>query len=93
MVYSPAEMVTVSLGSDSPDVVSASLETAAMGSASGRAARGRLRIESIRDLADASLVVAAGRLGTRKVFTLDRRDFHAYRVPVGHRHETFALVG
>ena len=31
------------------------------------------------DLADASLVVAANLLGTPKVFTLDRRDFSAYR--------------
>lgn len=45
------------------------------------------------DLADASLVVAAERLGTRKVFTIDRRDFQAYRVRVGHRHEAFDLVG
>jgi len=31
------------------------------------------------DLADASLVVAADALGTAKVFTLDHRDFSAYR--------------
>jgi uncharacterized protein len=30
------------------------------------------------DLADASVVAAAQRLGTRRVFTLDR-DFHVYR--------------
>lgn len=32
------------------------------------------------DLADASLVVAAEALGTRRVFTIDRRDFGTYRV-------------
>lgn len=31
------------------------------------------------DLADASLVVAADGLGTARIFTLDRRDFSAYR--------------
>jgi len=34
------------------------------------------------DLADASLVVAAERLGTRRIFTLDR-DFHIYRLSDG----------
>ena len=37
------------------------------------------------DLADASLVVAAEALGTRKVFTVDRKDFETYRVRRGHR--------
>ena len=37
------------------------------------------------DLADASIVVAAEALGTRKVFTLDRRDFRSYRIKRGHR--------
>lgn len=37
------------------------------------------------DLADASLVVAAESLGTRKVFTIDRKDFETYRVRRGHR--------
>ena len=32
------------------------------------------------DLADASLVIVAERLKLRKVFTLDRRDFSAYRL-------------
>ena len=32
------------------------------------------------DLADASLLVAAERLDTRRVFTVDRRDFTVYRV-------------
>ena len=38
------------------------------------------------DLADASLVAAAESLGTRKVFTIDRKDFATYRVRRGHRH-------
>src|SRR5713226_14248 len=37
------------------------------------------------DLADASLVVSAELLGTRKVFTVDRRDFETYKVRRGHR--------
>jgi hypothetical protein len=44
------------------------------------------------DLADASLVVAAEALGTRRVFTLDREDFGAYRIRRGHRHYPFELV-
>ena len=38
------------------------------------------------DLADASLIVAAESLATRKVFTLDRADFATYRIRRGHRH-------
>jgi uncharacterized protein len=45
------------------------------------------------DLADASLVVAAERLGTRKVFTIDRRDFTVYRVKRGHRQYAFEVLG
>jgi predicted nucleic acid-binding protein len=45
------------------------------------------------DLADASLVVAAEFLGTRKIFTIDRRDFASYRVRRGHRHYAFEVVG
>jgi hypothetical protein len=41
------------------------------------------------DLADASLVVAAESLGTRRVFTINRKDFAIYRVRRGHRY--FAL--
>ena len=41
------------------------------------------------DLADASLVVAAG---TRKVFTIDRNDFTTYRVRRGHRNEPIEIV-
>jgi hypothetical protein len=44
------------------------------------------------DLADASLIVAAEALGTRKVFTIDRNDFEAYRVRRGHRHYTVEIV-
>jgi uncharacterized protein len=44
------------------------------------------------DLADASLVVAAERSGARRVLTLDRRDFAAYRIRRGHRQLTFQIV-
>lgn len=43
------------------------------------------------DLADASLVTAAERLGTRKVMTIDRSDFLSYRVRIGHRHYPMEL--
>jgi hypothetical protein len=45
------------------------------------------------DLADASLIVAAETLGTRKVFTIDRNDFAAYRVRRGHRQYPFDRIG
>jgi hypothetical protein len=45
------------------------------------------------DLADASLIVAAEALGTTKVFTIDRRDFQAYRVRRGHRSIKVEIVG
>ena len=44
------------------------------------------------DLADASLVVAAESLGTRKVFTIDRKDFETYRVRRGHRNYPMEIV-
>ena len=44
------------------------------------------------DLADASLVVAAESLATRKVFTIDRNDFETYRVRRGHRHYAMEIV-
>jgi predicted nucleic acid-binding protein len=44
------------------------------------------------DLADASLVAAAETLGTRKVFTIDRRDFETYRIRRGHRHFPAEIV-
>lgn len=37
------------------------------------------------DLADASVIAAAETLGTRRIFTLDRNDFEAYRIKRGHR--------
>jgi hypothetical protein len=45
------------------------------------------------DLADASLVVAAERVNSRRVFTIDRRDFHTYRARRGHRHYGFDVIG
>ena len=44
------------------------------------------------DLADASLVVAAERLGTTDVFTIDRNDFESYRVKRGHRYYPMNLL-
>jgi predicted nucleic acid-binding protein len=44
------------------------------------------------DLADASLIVAAEMLATRKVFTIDRKDFAAYRVRRGHRHYGLEII-
>ena len=38
------------------------------------------------DLADASLLVAGETLNTRRIFTVDRRDFATYRIRRGHRH-------
>lgn len=45
------------------------------------------------DLADASLIVAAEALDTRKVFTVDRHDFAAYRIRRGHGHHGVDIVG
>jgi predicted nucleic acid-binding protein len=44
------------------------------------------------DLADASLVVMAETESLHKVFTIDRRDFSAYRIKRGHRLRTFELI-
>lgn len=44
------------------------------------------------DLADASLVVAAETLATRKIFTIDRKDFQTYRVRRGHRYYPVEIV-
>ena len=44
------------------------------------------------DLADASLVVAAETTRSRRVFTLDRRDFLVYRVRLGHRSVPMEIV-
>ena len=45
------------------------------------------------DLADASLIVAAEALPTRKVFTIDRQDFAAYRIRRGHRYYGVDIIG
>jgi hypothetical protein len=44
------------------------------------------------DLADASLVAMAETENLRKVFTIDRGDFAAYRIKRGHRHHAFELI-
>lgn len=44
------------------------------------------------DLADASVIAAAEALQTRKVFTLDRADFAAYRIRRGHRHQPVEVI-
>jgi hypothetical protein len=44
------------------------------------------------DLADASLIAAAEALGTRRVFTIDRRDFETYRIRRGHHHSPAEIV-
>jgi len=44
------------------------------------------------DLADASLIVAAELLPTRRIFTLDRSDFSTYRILRGKRHEPVEIV-
>jgi predicted nucleic acid-binding protein len=44
------------------------------------------------DLADASVIAAAEALQTRKVFTLDKADFTAYRIRRGHRHQPVDVI-
>lgn len=44
------------------------------------------------DLADASLVTAAERENLRKIFTVDRKGFSAYRIRRGHRHHEFEVI-
>lgn len=44
------------------------------------------------DLADASLIAAAEALGTRTIFTIDRRDFETYRIRRGHRSYPVEIV-
>jgi uncharacterized protein len=44
------------------------------------------------DLADASLIVAAEILRTRKVFTVDRNDFNTYRIRRGHRYHSVEVI-
>lgn len=45
------------------------------------------------DFADATLIVMAEKLKTRKVFTLDRKDFSIYRIKRGYRHYPVELIG
>jgi hypothetical protein len=45
------------------------------------------------DLADASLVAAAEALKIRKIFTVDRNDFSAYRIRQGHGYKAFEILG
>lgn len=45
------------------------------------------------DLADASLIVAAETLGSRRIFTIDRDDFATYRIRRGHRHLGVDIIG
>jgi predicted nucleic acid-binding protein len=44
------------------------------------------------DLADASLIVAAEVLPTRKIFTIDRQDFATYRIRRGHRYYGVEII-
>ena len=44
------------------------------------------------DMADASLVVAAEKLVTKRIFTVDRKDFFTYRARHGHRHVPLEVV-
>jgi predicted nucleic acid-binding protein len=44
------------------------------------------------DLADASLVATAEARRSRTIFTLDRRDFRAYRARFGYRREALHVV-
>jgi uncharacterized protein len=44
------------------------------------------------DFADASLIVAAEALRTRKIFTIDRSDFTTYRIRRGHRYYNVEIV-
>ncbi|MBW1796551.1 MAG: PIN domain-containing protein [Deltaproteobacteria bacterium] len=45
------------------------------------------------DLADASLIVAAESLTTKRVFTIDRNDFETYRIKMGHRYCHVDIIG
>ena len=45
------------------------------------------------DLADASLIVAAEVLQTRKIFTIDRQDFLTYPIRRGHRYYSVEIIG
>jgi hypothetical protein len=45
------------------------------------------------DLAGASVIAAAEAVQTRKVFTLDKANFGAYRIRRGHRHQPVDVIG
>lgn len=44
------------------------------------------------DLADASLVAAGEYLDTHKIFTVDRKDFEAYKIAKGYTFHSFQIV-
>jgi uncharacterized protein len=44
------------------------------------------------DLADASLITAAEILKTKRVFTIDRKDFTTYRIKMGHRYYPVEII-
>jgi len=44
------------------------------------------------DFADSSLVAIAEKEKIRRIFTIDRKDFAAYRVKHGHRHYAFDVI-
>jgi hypothetical protein len=39
------------------------------------------------------LIATAEHHQTRSIFTIDRDDFHTYRIRRGHRHEPVVIVG
>jgi predicted nucleic acid-binding protein len=45
------------------------------------------------DFADGTLIALAEAERTRKIFTIDRRDFGAYRIRIGHRAERPVIIG
>ena len=45
------------------------------------------------DFADATLLALAESLGTRKIFTLDFKDFNVYQYKKGHRYYSLNLIG
>ena len=45
------------------------------------------------DMADASLVTMAEKHRLKRVFTVDRNDFHFYRLRIGHRYAEFEVIG
>ena len=44
------------------------------------------------DLADASLVAIAEKLELRQIFTVDRNDFHFYRIRLGHHYTEIEVI-